>query len=95
MITEVKTFIGCIYLRIRSTKWVRIDLVDCTDLVDFLVVTGKVYYPGTSLYFYSASLFGGSNGSRDETMSVGAILPEIPTFKAIIIRLLDWIVVKS
>ena len=28
LITEVKTFIGCIYLRIRSTKWVRIDLVD-------------------------------------------------------------------
>ena len=32
------------------TKGVRIDLVDCTDLVDFLVVTGKVHYTGTSLY---------------------------------------------
>ena len=32
-----------------TAKWVRIDLVDCTDLVNFLVVTGKVHYPRTLL----------------------------------------------
>ena len=31
-------------------KRVRIDWVDWTDLVRFLVVTGKVHYPGTFLY---------------------------------------------
>ena len=29
---------------------IRIDLVDCADLVQFLVVTGKVRYPGILLY---------------------------------------------
>ena len=39
-----------IYLGFRYTKWLQIDLVGCNDLVHFLVVTGKLHYPGTLLY---------------------------------------------
>ena len=37
--------VECIYLGFSYTEWVRIDLMDCTDLVHFLVVTGRVNCP--------------------------------------------------
>ena len=39
-------------------QWVRINLVDFTDLAHFLVVTDKVYYTGTSLYCAQKSCLG-------------------------------------
>ena len=45
-------FLSSLLLRKNSdSRWVWIDLVDCIDIEKFLVVTGKVRYPGMLLYY--------------------------------------------